>query len=165
MGSSLGGRMLRNKNKGKRQKAKIKEGWHFSMRLAIWMMLLMAVGLAQEAKEAKTKVVETPFGPSLRAEDGKGTAKTKVVQTPFGPTLRGDAEEVKRQPVRTLKDDPMVTVEESGDTVTFKRRTPFGEQVWRKKRSELNEAEKETIAARKGPEAPPAGSPVDAGKR
>ncbi len=83
------------------------------------------------------------------AEEAKKEVKTKVVQTPFGPSLRAVKEESNGTARRALKDDPMLKIEESGDTVTFKRRTPFGEQVWRKKRSELTDLEKEMMEARR----------------
>jgi len=36
-------------------------------------------------------------------------------------------------------------VEEKGDTIVFKRRTPFGVQAWTKKRSELTTEEQEML--------------------
>src|SRR5262249_47783083 len=128
---------------------------HFFMRLA--MLMALVAGLLN-AEEAKTKVVQTPFGPSVRAADGRGTApvlddpKTKVVQTPFGPSVR--AEDGRGTARRGPRVDPLLKIEENGDTVTFKRRTPFGEQVWSKKRSELTDLEKEMIEAQRT--APPA---------
>ena len=66
----------------------------------------------------------------------------KTVETPFGPVSRS-----AKKP-RPLADDPNLKIEENGDAVTFKRRTPFGEQVWRTKRSELSAVEKQMMAAR-----------------
>ena len=93
------------------------------------------------------------IGIPLAAEDtGKTPAKrderkpTQKVETPFGPTTRSATNE--RPAPRTLAQDPQVKVEESGETITFRRQTPFGEQVWRRQRSELSEAEKELLAAR-----------------
>lgn len=94
------------------------------------------------------------IGMPLAAEDaGKAAPKqderksTQKVETPFGLTTRAASNE-KAAPRRTLAQDPQVKFEESGDTITFRRQTPFGEQVWRRKRSELNDAEKELLAAR-----------------
>ena len=105
-------------------------------------------------------VVAVLAGISLMAEE----AKTRVVQTPFGPSLRAAEADAKgpRRPV--VKDDPMLKIEESGDAVTFKRQTPFGEQVWRRKRSELSDVEKEMMAARKQALAAE-GSSADANKK
>ena len=129
---------MKEKSKDKRQESKVKSS-QAPMRIAMLMALLAGAAAAEEAK--KTKVVQTPFGPSVRAEEGSREAALRVV-----------------------KDDPMLKIEESGEVVTFKRRTPFGEQVWRRKRSELTDLEKEMMAARKQAErehtaAPPAEPP------
>jgi hypothetical protein len=90
---------------------------------------------------------------------------TVVVQTPFGPTLRAAPDGNAPAPASPglLADDPMLKIEESGDTVIFRRRTPFGDQVWRRKRSELSDMEREAVEARSKtglprPAAPPAAS-------
>ena len=88
-------------------------------------------------------------------KDGK---KKKVVKTPFGTSVR--AADPEPQVTRTLADDPMVRVEEKGDTFTFRRKTPFGDQVWKKKRAELNPEEQSLIAARKAAASAPAAQPA-----
>ena len=67
----------------------------------------------------------------------------KTVQTPFGPTVRQAGTEAPRPP-----DFSMVRVEEKGDTITFRRRTPFGDSVWTRQRGELTPLEREILAAR-----------------
>ncbi len=74
---------------------------------------------------------------------------TVVVQTTFGPTLRAASDGNGPAPASPgrLADDPMLKIEETGDTVVFRRRTPFGDQVWRRKRSELSDMEREAVEA------------------
>ena len=68
----------------------------------------------------------------------------KTVQTPFGPTVRqaGSEPAPPRPP-----DFSMFKVEEKGDTLTFRRQTPFGDSVWKRRRSELTAFEREIVAA------------------
>ena len=80
----------------------------------------------------------------------EATAK-RVVETPFGPSLRG-APAAARRPA----DHSLVKVEDKGDTVIFRRRTPFGDQVWQRRRTELSAVEKEMIAAQDRPARPAA---------
>ena len=108
-------------------------------------------------------VVALVAGISLMAEEAKTDGKTKVVQTPFGPSWRAADADAKGPKRRVVKDDPTLKIEESGDTVTFKRQTPFGEQVWRRKRSELSDIEKEMIAARNQALAPSKAAPAAGG--
>ena len=91
----------------------------------------------------------------------------KIKQTPFGPVKVG-AE--PRKP-HSLRADPMITVEQQGDTVVFKRKTPFGVQTWKKPLTELDAIEKQLLkrehgnnaeqATREGSStAPPASDPA-----
>ena len=91
-------------------------------------------------------------GSSLASQDpgvfvDKDGKKKKVERTPFGNTVR--AADPEPEPARTLADDPLLRVEEKGDTVTFRRQTPFGDQVWKKKRAELTPEEQSLVEARK----------------
>src|ERR1043166_7066524 len=110
---------------------------------------------ASQTPQPATKAAPSPAKPE--AQSGGST----VVQTPFGPTLRSTAPEPAQTAMpnaRSLADDPMMRVETSGDTVIFRRQTPFGDQVWRRKRSELNEAERALVEAHgKKPVAPASG--------
>ena len=104
------------------------------------MILLMGMPLAaDDARGDKA-------GPKAAVKEGDG-AKTKQVQTPFGPSLRA-VSPAKVTPRRPIAADPWLKIEESGDTITFRRQTPFGEQVWRRTRRELTDIEKEMMAAR-----------------
>jgi hypothetical protein len=88
-------------------------------------------------------------------KDGK---KKKTVKTPFGTSVR--AADPEPDVKRTLADDPLVRVEEKGDTFTFRRQTPFGDQVWKKKRAELTPEEQSLIAARKAAASAPVAKPA-----
>ena len=60
-------------------------------------------------------------------------------QTPFGVT-KWQASDV---PPPTMKEQPNpVTVTDLGDKIRFERRTPFGQYVWTKKKSEMSTDEK-----------------------
>ena len=63
-------------------------------------------------------------------------------RTPFGRTK---APEKRAETASSPSSSPFVEVEEKGDTVVFKRRTPFGGQTWKKKRSELTPQEQEML--------------------
>jgi len=65
----------------------------------------------------------------------------KTVQTPFGSTIRSEP-----APPRP-PDLSLVKVEEQGDTLTFRRQTPFGDSVWKRRRAELTPLEREIVAA------------------
>jgi hypothetical protein len=54
-------------------------------------------------------------------------------ETPFGLARRGPV-----RPVDKLAGTRNVEVEESGDLITFRRTTPFGKQVWRRKYPKLS---------------------------
>ena len=69
----------------------------------------------------------------------------KTVKTPFGPTVRqSGSEPVPPRP----PDFSMIKVEEKGDTFTFRRQTPFGDSVWKRKRAELTPLERDIVAAK-----------------
>ncbi len=106
------------------------------MKLAM-MILLIGLPLAGENPKPAEKPKDEAAAP-------------RVVQTPFGPSLRGAPTAAARRPAN----HSLVRVEEKGDTVIFRRRTPFGDQVWERRRSELSAVEKEMIAAQKPPARP-----------
>jgi len=76
---------------------------------------------------------------------GETPAKKETVQTPFGPAVR----QTPAEPAPQRRPDlSAIRVEEKGDTFTFRRKTPFGESVWTRKRSELTAFDREVLAAR-----------------
>jgi len=75
------------------------------------------------------------------SETHDSTAK-KTTRTPFGRSKSTSEKKPKPSPPATT---PFMQVEEEGDSIVFKRRTPFGVQAWTKKRSELTAEEKEML--------------------
>ena len=143
------------------------------MKLALMILLISATLAAEDVKTGKSSPGASPATasqtPAAQATTAQTTPKTApavsarpagagnavIVQTPFGSTLRApgsDQAQAAPPNPRALADDPMMRVEMNGDTVVFRRQTPFGDQVWRRKRAELTEAEKVLVDARsKGP--------------
>ena len=72
--------------------------------------------------------------------------QVKIKQTPFGPA-KVVAE--PRKPLSLLA-DPMITVEQQGDTVVFRRKTPFGVQMWKKRMAELDAVERQLLKRERG---------------
>jgi hypothetical protein len=130
------------------------------------LIVLLALGLAGAAaaeteKAAKPAKQETAAKPAKKSE----TAETETRQTPFGPAkvLPPDPNPA---PSRELSDDPFVSAEEKGELVIFRRKTPFGAQVWKKKKSELTAAEQAILARGPQPEEQqPAAKPKAASKK
>ncbi len=73
----------------------------------------------------------------------------KIKQTPFGPA------KVVAEPQKPLSllADPMITVEQQGETVVFQRKTPFGVQIWKKPLAELDAVERRLLRREHGPSA------------
>jgi len=83
-------------------------------------------------------------------------------RTPFGRTK---SPEKRTETASSPSSSPFVEVEEKGDKIVFKRRTPFGGQTWKKKRSELTPQEQEMlkvhqakVSDKKTAETPPSAS-------
>ena len=70
----------------------------------------------------------------------------KIKQTPFG------AAKVVAEPRRppSLLTDPMLTVVQQGETVVFRRKTPFGVQIWKKPLAGLDAVERQLLRRKHG---------------
>jgi hypothetical protein len=135
----------------------------------------MVIGLASSAaaetqKDSKADKATTPAtaaksAPAKSAPDKSAKAKSRQTaksantgqvsaketkQTPFGPVPVAAAPE-QPPPARDFSADPFVSAEENGEMVIFRRKTPFGSQVWKKKKSELT-ADEQALLARAQPE-------------
>ena len=155
------------------------------VKLALMILLISIAMTAEDAKSNKPSQGASPAASQTNASQAIGAqtapkaapavsarpapaGNAVIVQTPFGSTLRApgsDQAPAAAPNPRALADDPMMKVEMNGDTVVFRRQTPFGDQVWRRKRGELTEAEKLLVEARsKGPApaAPVAGAAAPA---
>jgi hypothetical protein len=94
---------------------------------------------AKESKESKPKKSATAR-PAAKQTDRPARP---VKQTPFGPV---EAKPEEAPPTPELSSDSLVSAEEKGDLVVFRRKTPFGDQVWKKKKSELTPDERKLLA-------------------
>lgn len=77
-----------------------------------------------------------------QSSEAKNSSAEKTKRTPFGRSKSAGKEKPKPSPPATT---PFMQVEEKGDSIVFKRRTPFGIQAWTKKRSELTDEEQEML--------------------
>lgn len=119
----------------------------------ILIALLMPVALLCAAeREARSKAVETPRPQGVpaaaelvetgtwRHTDAQG--RTWIYrQTPFAVVKM---EEKKEAPAPRKTEHEYVSAVEDGDSVRFESKTPFGVVRWSRKKSELNESERET---------------------
>ena len=122
------------------------------------VVVLLAMGLAGAAS-AETEKSAKPQNQEAAAKPAKKTAsaKAETKQTPFGPAKVTAAEPF---PETELSSDPFVSAEEKGELVVFRRKTPFGSQVWKKKKSELTADEQAILARRPRQEEKPKAAPA-----
>lgn len=112
------------------------------------VVAFLAFGLAGAAV-AETERAAKPAKENTAAKTAEKdeAAKAETTQTPFGPAKVVPSEPL---PESELSSDPFVSAEEKGDMVIFRRKTPFGAQVWKKKKSELTADERAILA--RGPQ-------------
>ena len=120
----------------------------FLFSAAILITALATPGLMAQQNGAKSedKVSESPRGT-------QGKAGTR--DTPFG-RVRQDANPQPAPKPEKPSETGLVSAEAKGDIVTFRRKTPFGNQVWTRKRSELSDDEKVILANQSSPGKKPA---------
>ncbi len=119
-----------------------------SLAVVVVMGMLIAVSAPLSAGQrgpSRTKMPR-PSPESEKSSTGevKQPAEKASRRTPFGKT-KGVAK--PNGPAPQAATSPYMEVEETGDTIVFKRRTPFGQQTWKKKRSELNPQEEKMLRA------------------
>lgn len=119
-------------------------------RIVVALLAFGVVGMA--VAETKPATEPAKGKPAAQAAKESGSAKAETTQTPFGPAKVTPAEPL---PESELSSDPFVSAEEKGDLVIFRRRTPFGAQVWKKKKSELTADEQAILARGPRPEEKP----------
>ena len=121
----------------------------------LWVAPLLVLGFvvataapgAAELRDPEGKQGEEAAEPDLKEGE-------YIKKTPFGVTKRGPAKKTDK-----LAGTRDVEVEENGDLITFRRLTPFGKQIWKRKRSELSAFEKGLLDAHHAAK-PTAGSPA-----
>ena len=106
----------------------------------IGIAIVLALSTLLAAGETAADKKQDPAKKSSPERQGK------IKQTPFGP-VKVVAE--PRKP-HSLRADPMITVEQQGDTAVFKRKTPFGVQTWKKPLTELDAVEKQLLKREHG---------------
>ena len=94
---------------------------------------------AQGKKSASTTRGKSTAPAPKRVTDADGKAY-EIRETPFGPMKFP----VKTQDsVRETSADAFLKIIEEGDSLRFRRQSPFGVTEWVRKKSELNETEKQ----------------------
>jgi hypothetical protein len=114
---------------------------------------------AQKKKKAapasqKAAGMTVPKGAVLDPKDGnyhykdKNGKKWVYMMTPMGPSRwadKGPAEPPEHTSSNRFSADPNLKAIDQGDTVKFVRSTPFGNQSWTKKKSELTDDERSMV--------------------
>ena len=104
----------------------------------IWfLMLLLSLSWSAgaERKDAPAKKENNKAAQKQSLPDGE-----QMKQTPFGQMKQGPARKPAEPDVGRF-----VEVEEQGDTIIFRRSTPFGKQVWKRQRGQLSGVEKKML--------------------
>jgi hypothetical protein len=113
--------------------------------LAIGLTGIAAAEAQKDRKSAKRETAapaEKSAKPANSTKSGERSAEN-TKQTPFGPV---EAKSEEPPAAADLSSDAFVSAEEKGDQVIFRRKTPFGSQVWKKKKSELTADEQALLA-------------------
>lgn len=124
-------------------------------RIFVFVVLAIALSAATPAEAQKRRVPgSTPVDlKPKKAEAAKSKkasaadsaeASGEAVKTPFGMSKRGEA-----PPPDTRAQDALVQVTQKGDKYEFRRKTPFGHQVWTKTPDEFDANEKRWVEAAK----------------
>ena len=103
----------------------------------IWFLMLLSLpwSAGAELKDAPAKKENNKAAQKQSLKDGE-----YMKQTPFGLMKRGPAKKPAEPDVGRF-----VEVEEQGDTIIFRRSTPFGKQVWKRQRGQLSDVEKKML--------------------
>lgn len=118
-------------------------------------LLCMPVVLAAQENTAEAKQQQSAGAKDPKKNSADGAAKESeevhVKKTPFGTV---------RTPVSTKPPEPkgppslwLYEIEERGDTVTFKKKTPFGVTSWTKQHADLTGEERQLLAEYKASKA------------
>lgn len=99
------------------------------------VVLAFALSAGAELKDAPAKEENNKAAQKQSLKDGE-----YMKQTPFGQMKQGPAKKSAEPDVGRF-----VEVEEQGDTIIFRRSTPFGKQVWKRQRGQLSDVEKKML--------------------
>ena len=126
----------------------------------VWILGLTLVA-GTEAQEGRTKPAETPAPAAVPAgavrvdastwrwTDARGTV-WNLRQTPFGLSRYRD-QDINRPTPPAPK--PPTKVTDLGGAYRFERMTPFGPQIWEKKKADLNAEERSLVTPDPAPSA------------
>ena len=104
----------------------------------VWLLMLLLSlpwSAGAELKDAPAKKENNKAAQKQSLKDGE-----YMKQTPFGQMKQGPAKKSAEPDVGRF-----VEVEEQGDTIIFRRSTPFGKQVWKRQRAQLSDVEKKML--------------------
>ena len=104
--------------------------------------LLCTASVVGEQREGSSNTARSSSESDKPSSEAKQPSSQKTKRTPFGRSKSNSEQKPKPDPPATT---PFMQVEEKGDSIVFKRRTPFGIQAWTKKRSEMTPEEQEML--------------------
>ena len=138
-----------------------------SRAVSLFLLVSMAAlaASATAPKDPKSREPRATTAAKASADDRSGEKRPTTRKTPFGAAKSTNSTSRPAGPsaaaVRHL-----VKVEERGDTIVFRQRTPFGERVWKRARTELSAQEREFLETHQaGKPGPVAGrTPSDSGR-
>lgn len=119
-------------------------------RLGIKAGFVLLVGLLCTSASFAVQDEKATSDSDQQSSEAKDSSAEKTKRTPFG---RSKATSEKKPKSSAPATTPFMQVEEKGDSITFKRRSPFGVQAWTKKRSELTDEEQEMLQAHQAKQA------------
>ena len=114
----------------------------------------------RESQAPKAAAAVKPSS-SKRSEKASDDAEPATRMTPFGQAKTTSAPRPPRPSASGVSH--LVKVEEQGDTIIFRQRTPFGEKVWKRARTELSDQERELLEAHRAAKPSSAGGPATPG--
>jgi len=142
---------------------------HFARAGVLIVFSWGAWAAAQDApagQDKKTPEQEKSSEAEASSSTEKKSKKSKKVyrETPFGPALV-DPDQKRQRPEKPERFGPFVRFEKKGDLYIFRRETPFGDQVWKRKSSELTPLEQELIERTRKEQAGEEAAPVEGKNR
>ena len=126
--------------------------------VAVLICVAGCAARAQAPKDPKAHAVSDTSAKEQKDPDGApqtGRVESDRRKTPFGVVKTTGAKPAPRPPSATAVSH-LVQVEEQGEEIVFRQRTPFGQRVWKRNRSELSSQEQELLEAHQAAKPRPA---------
>ena len=138
-----------------------------SRAVSLFLLVSMAAFAASATapKDPKSREQRAATAAKASADDRSGEKRSTTRKTPFGAVKTTNSTARPAGPSAAAVSH-LVKVEERGDTIVFRQRTPFGETVWKRARTELSAQERELLEThRAGKPGPVSGrTPSDSGR-